>query len=104
MNQPRKNMGRDTEPVEGILMLHDATGKDHYFVEAEKIALDVARSLFQDHDWRSGHGVGPFWGVNALRGSPWNGSHLLAGIAEFLARGEPLCGRLQPETACHCLA
>jgi len=89
MNQPRKNMGRDTEPVEGILMLHDATGKDHYFVEAEKIALDVAHSLFEDHDWRCGHGVGPFWGINALRGSPWNGSHLLAGVAEFLARACP---------------
>ncbi len=88
-NQPRQNMGRDAEPVEGILMLFDATGKDHYFVEAEKIALDVARSLFADGTWRSGFGVGPYWGTNALRGQAWNGSHLLAGIAEFLFRAAP---------------
>ncbi|MCC6580048.1 MAG: hypothetical protein IT440_06365 [Phycisphaeraceae bacterium] len=89
VNHPRQNMGRDAEPVEGICQLYDATGKDHYFVEAEKIALDVARSLFADGSWRCGHGVGPFWGINALQGSPWNGSHLLAGVAEFLVRASP---------------
>jgi hypothetical protein len=89
MNQPRKNMGRDTEPVEGIMQLFEATGKDHYFREAEAIALDVANSLFDDGNWRSGFGVGPFWGVNALDGTPWNGTHLLAGIEEFLLRATP---------------
>ncbi len=86
MNQPRKNMGRDTEPVEGIMMLYEATGKEHYFQEAEKIALDVANSLDENNMWRCGFGVGPYWGTNALRGSAWNGTHLLAGIEEFLAR------------------
>ncbi|MBI4026345.1 MAG: hypothetical protein HY360_15275 [Verrucomicrobia bacterium] len=33
--------------------------------------------------------VGPFWGVNALPGSPWNGAHLLADLAEFLIRSDP---------------
>ncbi len=89
MNQPRKNMGRDPEPVEGIMMLYDITGKDHYFQEAEKIALDVTRSLFTDFNWRCGHGVGPLWGINGLMGSPWNGSHMLAGLAEFLVRACP---------------
>jgi hypothetical protein len=89
LNQPRKNMGRDPEPVEGILALYDATGKDHYFQEAEKIAGDVSRSLFDDAFWRSGFGVGPYWGINAMPGSPWNGSHLLAGLAEFLIRAHP---------------
>lgn len=93
-NQPRKNMGRDAEPVEGLLALYDATGKDHYFVEAEKIALDVARSLFEDFFWRTGFGVGPYWGINAMPGSAWNGTHLLAGLSEFLVRA---C----PETSSH---
>lgn len=88
-NQPRKNMGRDTEPIEGVMMLYDATGKDHYFQEAAGIARDTANSLYDDNMWRSGFGVGPFWGTNALLGSPWNGSHLLAGIEEFLARACP---------------
>ena len=88
-NQPRQNMGRDAEPVEGILLLYDFTGKDHYFQEAEKIAHDVANTLDPEFCWRSGCGVGPFWGVNALRGTPWNGSHLLAGLAEFLTRATP---------------
>lgn len=86
LNQSRKNMGRDPEPVEGIMALYDATGKDHYFQEAQKVAWDVGRSLFDDASWRSGFGVGPYWGINALAGTPWNGSHLLAGFAEFLLR------------------
>lgn len=89
INQPRKNLGRDPEPVEGILTLYDATGKDHYFQEAEKIAGDTIRSLFADSSWRSGFGVGPYWGINALPGTPWNGSHLLAGLAELLIRSNP---------------
>lgn len=47
------------------------------------------RTSYEDNMWRSGFGVGPFWGTNALRGSPWNGSHLLAGIEEFLLRATP---------------
>ncbi len=89
LNQPRQNMGRDAEPVEGILLLYDLTGQEHYYQAAQQIAVDVARSLFADGSWRCGCGVGPFWGVNALQGSPWNGSHLLAGIAEFLIRAQP---------------
>jgi hypothetical protein len=88
-NQPRKNMGRDTEPLEGIMALYDATGCEMYWEEAEKIAHDVARSLFEDNFWRSGFGVGPYWGVNALNGQAWNGSHLFAGICEFLFRASP---------------
>lgn len=105
LNQPRKNMGRDPEPVEGILALYEATGKDHYFQEAEKIAWDVSRSLFDDAFWRSGFGVGPYWGINALPGTPWNGSHLLAGLAEFLIRAHPaLCPAYAPlEQKAHAL-
>lgn len=88
-NQPRCNMGRDTEPVEGILMLYDLTGDDHYFQAAWEIALDVRRSLDENHYWRSGFGVGPYWGVNALNGTAWNGSHLFAGISEFVLRAAP---------------
>ena len=88
-NQPRRNMGRDTEPVEGILMLYDLTGDDHYFQAAGEIALDVKRSLDENHYWRSGFGVGPFWGANALVGTAWNGSHLFAGISEFVLRATP---------------
>lgn len=83
---PRRNMGRDAEPVEGILLLHDYTGQDYYFDAARRIALDVVASLDQDGMWRSGAGAGPFWGANALVGSPWNGAHLAAGLAEFMAR------------------
>ena len=89
-NQPRKNMGRDTEPLEGIMALYDATGYEIYWEEAEKIAHDVVRSLFEDNFWRSGFGVGPFWGTNALKGQAWNGSHLFAGICEFLFRASPM--------------
>ena len=88
-NQPRRNMGRDTEPVEGILMLYDLTGDDHYFQSAWEIASDVRRSLDENHYWRSGFGVGPYWGVNALNGTAWNGSHLFAGISEFVLRATP---------------
>lgn len=88
-NQPRKNMGRDTEPLEGMMDLYDATGHEMYWEEAEKIAHDVARSLFEDHYWKSGFGVGPYWGINALNGTAWNGSHLFAGICEFLFRASP---------------
>lgn len=85
-NWPRRGIGRDTEPVEGILLLYDFTGKDHYYQAARQIALDVVTSLYPDGMWRSGAGAGPYWGVNALLGSPWNGSHLLAGLVEFLLR------------------
>lgn len=88
-NQPRKNMGRDTEPLEGIMALYDATGYEMYWEEAEKIAHDVARSLFEDHFWKCGFGVGPYWGTNGLNGTAWNGSHLFAGICEFLFRACP---------------
>jgi hypothetical protein len=88
-NQPRRNMGRDTEPVEGILMLYDLTGDDHYFQAAWEIASDVRRSLDENHYWRSGFGVGPFWGANALVGTAWNGTHLFAGISEFVLRATP---------------
>lgn len=88
-NQPRKNMGRDTEPIEGIMTLYDATGITMYFSEAEKISMDVTRSLFSDNFWRSGFGVGPYWGTNGLNGTAWNGSHLFAGICEFLFRACP---------------
>lgn len=88
-NQPRRNLGRDTEPVEGILWLYDLTGDRHYLEAAADIARDVSRSLDHDYFWRSGFGVGPYWGVNALKGTAWNGSHLFAGIAEFLLRAKP---------------
>lgn len=88
-NQPRRNLGRDTEPVEGILWLYDLTGDRHYLDAAADIARDVSRSLDPQFFWRSGFGVGPYWGVNALRGTAWNGSHLFAGLAEFLVRAQP---------------
>ena len=88
-NQPRKNMGRDNEPVEGILALYDATGIEFYWEEMEKVAYDTVNSLYEDNFWRSGFGVGPYWGINALRGQAWNGSHLFAGICEFLFRACP---------------
>jgi hypothetical protein len=96
-NWPRRGIGRDAEPVEGILLLYDFTGRDIYFEAARQIARDVVLSLYPDGLWRSGAGAGPFWGVNALDGSPWNGSHLLAGLAEFLIRcddNEPLKAEL----------
>ena len=86
-------MGRDGEPVDGLMTLYDATGKDHYFQEAEKIALDVANSLDDDYFWRSGYGVGPFWGINALVGQAWNGSHLLGGLSPFLERASSRTSR-----------
>lgn len=86
-------MGRDGEPVDGIMTLYDATGKDHYFQEAEKIAMDVANSLDEDYFWRSGYGVGPFWGINALVGQAWNGSHLLGGLSPFLERASSRSSR-----------
>lgn len=88
-NQPRHNMGRDAEPVEGIAILADETGDDHYFEAALQIARDVACSLDKEYFWRSGFGVGPWWGVNALKGTAWNGAHLLAGLAEPLLRAVP---------------
>lgn len=71
------------------MALYDATGYEIYWDEAEKIAHDVVRSLFEDNFWRSGFGVGPYWGINALKGQAWNGSHLFAGICEFLFRANP---------------
>ena len=88
-NQPRHNMGRDAEPVEGISILADETGDQHYFDAALEIARDVSRTLDKEYFWRSGFGVGPWWGVNALKGTAWNGAHLLAGIAEPLLRAVP---------------
>lgn len=87
-NWPRQNIGRDAEPVEGILLLHDYTGQDYYFDAARQIASDVAASLNPDGSWASGAGVGPFWGTNALEGTLWNGAHLMSGIAEYIARAD----------------
>src|SRR5262249_33637045 len=75
---PRANVGRDAEPVEGILLLHDFTGSEHYYDAARRIACDAGATLGPGGDWRSGAGAGPYWGVNALPGNAWNGSHLLA--------------------------
>ena len=88
-NQPRHNMGRDAEPVEGISILADETGDAHYFEAALQIARDVRASLDKEYFWRSGFGVGPWWGVNALKGTAWNGAHLLAGLIEPLLRAVP---------------
>lgn len=88
-NHPRHNMGRDAEPVEGISILADETGDSHYFEASLEIARDVSRTLDEDFFWRSGFGVGPWWGVNALKGTAWNGTHLLAGLAEPLLRAVP---------------
>ena len=88
-NQPRHNMGRDAEPVEGISILADETGDEHYFEAALEIARDVKTTLDHEYFWRSGFGVGPWWGVNALKGTAWNGTHLLAGVAEPLLRAVP---------------
>lgn len=85
-NWPRRGIGRDAEPVQGILLLYDFTGQEHYFEAARQIARNVVTSLYPDGMWRCGAGAGSWWGVNALEGTPWNGSHLLAGLAEFLMR------------------
>ena len=88
-NWPRRGIGRDAEPVEGILSLYDFTGQEYYLDAARQIARDVVTSLYADGAWRSGAGSGPFWGTNALPGTPWNGAHLLAGVTEFLLRTTP---------------
>jgi hypothetical protein len=88
-NWPRRGIGRDAEPVEGILALYDFTGEEYYLDAARHIARDVVASLYDDGSWISGAGAGPFWGTNALPGTPWNGAHLLSGLSEFLLRTTP---------------
>ncbi len=88
-NWPRRGIGRDAEPVEGILALYDFTGQEYYLDAARRIARDVVASLYPDGSWISGAGSGPFWGTNALPGTPWNGAHLLSGLTEFLLRVTP---------------
>ncbi len=88
-NWPRRGIGRDAEPVEGILSLYDFTGQEYYLDAARRIAGDVVASLYDDGSWISGAGSGPFWGTNALPGTPWNGAHLLSGLTEFLLRVTP---------------
>jgi hypothetical protein len=88
-NWPRRGIGRDSEPVEGVLALYDFTGQEYYLDAARHIARDVVASLYPDGSWTSGAGAGPFWGTNALPGTPWNGAHLLSGLSEFLLRATP---------------
>lgn len=86
MNWPRRGMGRDAEPLSGIMALYDYTGDEHYLAFARTFAEHMMSTLSDDGNWISGAGVGPVMGCNALEGSPWNGAHLSTGFTQYAMR------------------
>ncbi len=85
-NWPRRGMGRDAEPLSGILALYDYTGDEHYLQFARNFAEHALATLGPNGEWICGAGVGPVMGCNALPGSPWNGGHLSSGFSQYVMR------------------
>ena len=94
LNWPRRGIGRDADPLTGILMLWDYTGDESFYDFGRTFAGHVASVIDDRGNWLSGSGVGPGMGINAAVGSSWNGGHFLSGFTEWLMRadqvGEPV--------------
>ena len=88
LNWPRRGIGRDADPLNGILTLWDYTGDEAYYEFGRLVAGHVASVIDGRGNWLSGSGVGPGMGVNAATGSSWNGGHFLSGFTEWLMRAD----------------
>lgn len=85
-NWPRNGIGRDADPLTGIMLLWDYTGKEEFFEFGRRFAHHVSLVIHDDGSWLSGSGVGPVMGCNALLGSGWNGGHFMSGFTEYAMR------------------
>lgn len=85
-NWPRHGIGRDADPLNGLMMLWDYTGAEEFFEFGREFAHNVSLAIERDGVWLSGAGVGPQMGCNAASGSPWNGGHFLTGFTEYAMR------------------
>lgn len=85
-NWPRHGIGRDSDPLNGIMLLYDYTGAEEFYEFGRRYAKHVSLVIERDGVWLSGAGVGPMMGCNAGAGSPWNGGHFLTGFTEYAMR------------------
>lgn len=90
LNWPRQGLGRDLDPLAGFGVLYDYTGEETWLDFMREVAGHAASVIQQDGTWYCGSGVGPYWGVNAAEGGPWNGGHFFHGFTEYAMRSPTL--------------